>query len=217
MMNDRLFASFSRIHADDGLKQRTCEAVMRRARKKNGNRPYGMLAAAASFLIAVCVSGAVFWSYITPVAAVSIDADTSYELSVNRFGRVISADEFGADTGVVSGLAHLTCEEAVQKIMEICEGEEISVTVAGEEENCRRLGSDISGCTGIPEQEIHCGSTAEAEAAHEAGMSLGKYRMYLLLEETGISAEEVQEMRMCDLRGLLSEGGGHHYRHGGGK
>lgn len=217
MKNEHLFKSFSRMHADADLKERTREAVIRRMEGKHSCLPHRAFAAAASLMVAVGISGAVFWSYITPVAAVSIDADASYELSLNCYGRVISAEGFGTDASAVSGLSHLSCEEAVQKIMEICEGEQISVTVAGNEEKCRSLESDIAGCTGIPEQEISCGSTEEMEAAHEAGMSVGKYRIYLILEESGISAEEVQDMRMCDLHGMLSESEGHHHGHSGEK
>ena len=70
------------------------------------------------------------------------------------------------------------------------------------------------------EENIRCqaGNAAEAQAAREAGLSLGKYRAYLdLLElDPSVTPGDVSSLTMREIRDWIAELGGSENGRGGG-
>lgn len=174
------------------------------------------MAAAAACLLVVFLGtgGALAW--FTPVSAVSVEAGTSLELSLNRFDRVLQVqgdsdqDQEFADR---LGLTYLTYTDALETILDSQEvsqaldgGAELAVTVAGQnEEHCQDLLEDTQSCAG----HGTCSSAdwSQVTAAQQAGLSLSKYQMLLQLQalDPSITPQQVGECSMHQLRQWLSD------------
>lgn len=191
-MDKRFAEAVDRVHAAPGLVEHT-RAALRAARQARKRMARKVMAAAASFVLALSAGG---WLWFTPVSAVSIDAAQPVELKINRFGRVVSAE--GTDGLVFSG-----CEEAVSRLLDELPADadgELYITVTGGDET---LAETVFACT-AGRQGVYCdaGSSEEISAAEEAGLPLGKYRMLLALQalDPSVTAEEVAGRSMKQLR-----------------
>ena len=201
-MDKRFAEAVGRVHAAPGLVDHT-RAALRAARQARKRMARKVMAAAASFVLALSAGG---WLWFTPVSAVSIDAAQPVELKINRFGRVVSAE--GTDGLLFSG-----CEEAVSRLLDELPADadgELYITVTGGDET---LAETVFDCA-AGRQGVYCdaGSSEEISAAEEAGLPLGKYRMLLALQalDPSVTAEEVAGLSMKQLReweASLSEGG----------
>lgn len=201
-MDKRFAEAVGRVHAAPGLVDHT-RAALRAARQARKRMARKVMAAAASFVLALSAGG---WLWFTPVSAVSIDAAQPVELKINRFGRVVSAE--GTDGLLFSG-----CEEAVSRLLDELQADadgELYITVTGGDET---LAETVFDCA-AGRQGVYCdaGSSEEISAAEEAGLPLGKYRMLLALQalDPSVTAEDVAGLSMKQLReweASLSEGG----------
>lgn len=201
-MDKRFAEAVGRVHAAPGLVDHT-RAALRAARQARKRMARKVMAAAASFVLALSAGG---WLWFTPVSAVSIDAAQPVELKINRFGRVVSAE--GTDGLLFSG-----CEEAVSRLLDELPADadgELYITVTGGDET---LAETVFDCA-AGRQGVYCdaGSSEEISAAEEAGLPLGKYRMLLALQalDPSMTAEDVAGLSMKQLReweASLSEGG----------
>ena len=191
-MDKRFAEAVGRVHAAPGLVDHT-RAALRAARQARKRMARKVMAAAASFVLALSAGG---WLWFTPVSAVSIDAAQPVELKINRFGRVVSAE--GTDGLLFSG-----CEEAVSRLLDELPADadgELYITVTGGDET---LTEAVFGCA-AGRQGVYCdaGSSEEISAAEEAGLPLGKYRMLLALQalDPSMTAEDVAGLSMKQLR-----------------
>ena len=191
-MDKRFAEAVGRVHAAPGLVDHT-RAALRAARQARKRMARKVMAAAASFVLALSAGG---WLWFTPVSAVSIDAAQPVELKINRFGRVVSVE--GTDGLLFSG-----CEEAVSRLLDELPADadgELYITVTGGDET---LAETVFACT-AGRQGVYCdaGSSEEISAAEEAGLPLGKYRMLLALQalDPSVTAEEVAGLSMKQLR-----------------
>ena len=117
-------------------------------------------------------------------------------------------------------VANLLAEDAV-----------LEITVVGPENaQCTRLLAGVKACTaGQGNARCHAARPEEAEAAHEMGLSCGKYRAYqeLLALDPTVTPEEVAGMTMAEIRTAIRQlqgaetgvpatpgGHGHGHRHG---
>lgn len=227
MMNEKIRESFQNISAPEELKKKTGEAVFQKMRKKRKSGFRAPLAFAAAVVLMAAAGTAGYVSYFTPVAAVSIDTESSLEIELNRYDRVISV--IGYDTASQQladslSLKHLSCEAALAAIMgdeniaAAAEDGKLSVTVVGEESRCMSIEDRLCSGTGLSSSEIDCSDEVDTiENARSMGMSVGKYRAYLQLLESGsdLTEEEAQGMSTCELHRML-EGGGSGGGHGKG-
>ena len=95
-----------------------------------------------------------------------------------------------------------------QSITSYLEQEELlSISVVGKnEQKCQEMLTDIE--TSLPRHHNVCcsmGNQEEAKAAHNAGLSVGKYRAFLKLQEKdpSITLEEIKEMTMREIEERL--------------
>lgn len=220
-------AVFSPLYEPDsqaaGESDGVCAAAYERARRtRRARRPFSrklaLAAAACAAVVAVGVGGFAF--AMAPVAHVGIDVNPSFELSVNRFDRVVDARAVDEDASSVLAqvdVEGMSYEEAMGELAQVCdayieEGVVVEVGVAcGDAARCEAIESAALRSFDRSGAEVHCGRLDDAQrrAADEAGMGLGRYRVYEALVEAGvdISPEEAAGMSMARLRALAAQEG----------
>ncbi len=219
-MRDELRKAFDSVHASRELKERTLERIRayqeeRKPRPVPGRRR-GLAAAAACLVLALAGWGG-YWLYFTPTVAISIDVNPSLELGVNRFDRVVSVEGYNEDGQALAAqlsVTHLPYEQAVEQILDtqeiaalLAQKEIMTITVTGSDEGqCGRILSCVEAET-AQSPNIHCQSARreEVEAAHDLGLSYGKYRAYLevLALDPTVTPEEIQGMTMREIREMI--------------
>ena len=239
-MHDRLRSSFAYVRAEESLKAKALAAAFRPRRR--GMRPLAW--AAACLLLLAGLGGAAFF---TPVSAISMDVNPSLELTVNRFDRVIKVEGYNEEGREMAKSANLlfadythalnTLLSSVQMQGYLEKGESLSIFVAcDDEQRSTEMLAQVEACTGRG-RNIHCraGGWDECAAAHEVGLSHGKYLAFLELQslDPSVTPEDVQGLTMREIRGRIAElsgeeapsygcgegcckGSGHQHRHGGG-
>lgn len=234
-MRDRLQNAFAAVRAEDELKTKTLATIACRPRHRLG-RPLAW--AALCLLLVLGLGGGLFF---TPVSAISIDINPSLELTVNCFDRVIRVEGYNEDGRELAqntrllfadysqALRTLLADAQVQSCLS--QGESLSIFVAcDDEQRGGEMLAKVETCAGRG-RNIHCmaGSRAESAAAHESGLSCGKYRAFLELQalDPAVTPEDVQGMTMREIRERIAEisgepfenirpgdGHGHGRRHG---
>lgn len=226
-MNNAIKELFGPIRAEENLKERTMAFLASETRNYTkvpaARRGYPACAAACACLLFLLLGGR--WLYFTPTAEISIDINPSIELSVNRFDRVIAVTAFSEDGRKLSrelDVKHKDYVRAVEQVLHhdsvaalLSSGEVMSITVVGPDgQQSAKLLSGVETCV-AGQGNIDCYSARpeEAAAAHEAGLSCGKYRAFLELQrlDPDVTPEDVQGMTMREIRdliGSLSAGSG---------
>ncbi len=226
-MNHKLKETFDQIHAEKELKQKTMAFLEEKRRGKSRFHTaayYRLIPVAACFLLLVFAGLGGYGVYFTPVSAISIDINPSVELGINRFDKVVSVtgyDEDGKELADSLDVQYLEYTKALEQIMEnesvenyLAQEEVLEISVVGsDEEQSEQMLANVKSCT-AGQKNVYCNSAnaEEVEAAHELGLSYGKYRAFLQVQELdpNISAEEVQQMTMREIRELTETltGGG---------
>lgn len=228
-MENKLKTAFDAVRAEEELKAGTKDFLHQRLytdRRRTAAVPKRLAACfAAAFL---CAGG--YFAYITPVAAVSIDINPSLELEINRFDRVVDVTGYNAAGEALAAeleLRHMKYEDAVNAVTEnemvaacLAAGETLEITVAGKtEEITAEMERCLSGCAHVTEEQVHCADHwKDVETAHEAGLSLGKYRAYLAAQEEDpqLTPEDVQDMTMREIHELAECENPEEHGHGAG-
>lgn len=220
-MDNKVKAALEQIHADDSLKEKTKTALYYRM-EAFGNtrrrREHRFAAAVVCALTFVLVIGG-FFSYTTPVAAVSIDVNPSVELQVNIYGKVIGVKGYNDDGVALANevsVNHSNYADAVNRILDneqikscIASDELLEITVtSGFEKRAEKMRECISDETGIDMENIYClADQDEVKKAHSAGISFGKYRAYLELHEINpeITIDDVRDLTMREIKDMIEE------------
>lgn len=220
-MKRRLQETFDNIHTEDELKNRTLEFLEDVA---DGYRNKGIIPAKCLIAAAVCFALLLFarigyLAYLTPAFAISIDINPSIELGINRFNKVVSVDTYNEDGYAVMAdmkVYYLNYKEAMKVILTdedmkkyIMQDQPISVTVFGKNESKNNeMIDNVVTCT-YPYANICCSSCdfQEVKAAHEAGISFGKYKAFLELQALNpdIKTEDIQGLTMCQIWDMIDE------------
>lgn len=217
-MNNAFKELFGPIRAEEDLKERTKAFLARETRSyakaPAARRRYPVYAACVCLLF-LLLGGR--WLYFTPTAEISIDINPSIELSVNRFDRVIAVTAFNEDGQELSRELDVKYKDYAQAVEQVLHhdsvaallsgGEVMSITVVGPDgHQSAKLLSGVEACA-AGQNNIDCYSARpeEAAAAHEAGLSCGKYRAFLELQrlDPDITPEAVQGMTMREIRDLI--------------
>lgn len=189
----------------------------RRRKPRSRVRPVRRIALAAAACLTAAAVGAGGYAYATPVAYVGVDAEASFELSVNRFDRVVearAADDEAASILAGIDVSGMSSEEALNALAQACGGEGATVEVGvacDDEARCASLESSAARCFGQNAAQVHCGRVdgGQREAARAAGMGMGRYRIYEALVEGGVSLsiDEASSLSAAELRALAEESG----------
>lgn len=216
-MNDRLKESFAAIHAEDTLKQTTKSFLARRTNcYTTGRRPVRRLIPVMLCLLVLLAGSG--WVYLTPVAVISVDINPSVELGINRFDRVVSVTGFNEEGEALANDLHvrfLDFESALkqlltsQNIAQYLEQDEvICIAVIGSNATTNsKLLETVRSCAAEHQQaDCHTATAEEVAAAHEAGLSYGKYLAFLELQalDPYVTTNEIQDMTMREIRDLIA-------------
>lgn len=246
IMNNIFKELFGPIRAEEQLKDRTKAFLAKKTqsytRANEKNHRHHVYATACACMLLVLLGGR--WLYFTPTAKISIDINPSIELSVNRLDRVILVDGLNKDGQELSraiDVKYRHYSEAVEQILNcdsitalLSDGEVIAITVIGSDgQQSAKILSDVKLCTANQSNtQCYFARPEEVAAAHDTGLSCGKYRAFLELQllAPDITPETVQGMTMREIREMIdrltadsgnealssnNQGSGHH-GHGGG-
>ncbi len=218
-MYDEIREAFDQVHATEQMKQSVSDYLVEKRRKTANHslrfRMRSLIPVCALLLICIGIGNWYFWEM--PVSYVSVDVNPSIELTLNRRNRVTDAKSRNRDGARV--LEHVQLEgkdylEAVELLVEsdamqpyLTADAELTVTVASMK--AEELLSGLENSVVATHYHGMCRS-ADMEtvaSAHDHDMSLGKYQMYQLLSQygSGLTAEDCQNISMCQLRELLSQ------------
>ncbi len=241
MIMNKIFKKlFGPIQAEEELKDRTKAFLAKKTqnyagaeRKKHRHHVY---ATACACMLFVLLGGR--WLFFTPTAKISIDINPFIELSINRLNRVISVDGFNEDGRELTSaldVKYKNYTEAMEQILNcdsitaLLSGDEVmTITVIGlDGQQSAKILSDVEIYT-ANQSNTHCyfALPEEVAAAHETGLSCGKYRAFLELQllDPDITPETVQGMTMREIWELIdsltanskneassnNQGNGHH-------
>ena len=139
------------------------------------------------------------------------EADTGFSLSTLRPGPPENLFSFyGMVTRRLTAVSALLAQDSA-----------LTIAVSGQDEaQCQDLLTQAQHCT-AGQENAHCfsASSREHDEAHQAGLTLGKYRAYLALHDLDptVTPEEVQNLTMAEIRdriqalgGTLPTGSGEH-------
>lgn len=227
-MNDRVKEAFDHIHTEEALLDSTkkilYKTIQEGARQKKRKKSFfptnrRRIPAVLCFLFLLLFTTG-YQICFTTAAVISVDVNPSIELNINRLDRVISVKSYNEEgDNLVDTLKvqHMNYTEALEEILgntvlqKYLSSEEdmISIAViADDEKKGAQVLADVEACT-ANRNHTYCyqADQEEVEAAHEAGLSYGKYRAFLLLQEldSSITTEEVKGMSMREIRDWIDE------------
>lgn len=224
--------AYSDVYAPEDVKDKTLEAMkhvsadnvaskpVRRSRKAIRRRRIEWLIAAC--LCVALVSGGGYTALATS-AYVDLDTIPSMEFALNRFGyvRSVTAND-GAAQAIIdsSSLVGMSYEQAMETVLGkarasgyLDTGSNVEITVCTgnqtQEDNISQTSAAVlseGGCECSYNQD----SVETREAAQSNGMSTGKYRAFLQLQELGsnITLDECRNATMNQLEALIEASGG---------
>lgn len=218
-MDEQLREAFAQVRAEEDLKKRTLDYLSQKTGgwssvSRRRARPWAMAAACAACMLMTIGS---LWLYFTPAAYISVDVNPSVELTVNRFNRVISLKGLNDDGAALAedlNVRFLKYTEALEQVLNsdtiadlLSQEETVSITVAGDDEaRTAEMLSQVSACAaGRGNTLCHSTDLQTAQAAHDQGLSCGKYRMLLELQalDPAVTAEDILGMTMKQLQAWL--------------
>lgn len=205
--------SLKNIQATEELKQNTLQYLNE---QRSGKRHVGTRFAPAYALVIaglVCLIGmGGHLVYSKPVSYISIDVNPSVELSLNRFGRVVSAEAYNDDGKGMLGqmsLKNVSYMQAIDRLLNddkyigyLKEDAVLVFTVISEQPEKILEEIHSSGLSEKYEALTYTSDLSCREEAHRHEMSFGKYRTYLeLLEyDEDVTIEDCHGMTMGELR-----------------
>ncbi|MCI8784884.1 MAG: hypothetical protein HFG83_03915 [Dorea sp.] len=221
MSDRRLKEAFDNVHADDEIKRRTREFLARKTRSYGRGTmfPYRRLAAAMACLLLVAMGWGGYFLYFIPVSSISVDVNPSIELGINRFDRVVKVDTYNDDGyNIMSSLdvRFMDYRDAMDVILNqeseeayLAEDSCIAIAVSGAAEGKQREMLACLHTCASSYGNVHCstGSHGDAAAAHEAGMTLGRYQAFLELQalDSSITAEDIEGLTISQIWDKIAE------------
>jgi hypothetical protein len=220
-MDSRIRQAFDGVHAPEELKDRTRAFLAEKAgARRTGRRPAARRLIPALACVLLVLVGLTSWGvYFSPTSAISIDVNPSVELEINRFDKVISVVCYGVkeeEQAQWQDLRFHDYRDAVSQLLAsgtiaacLEQEEPLSISVVSEDgERQAEILENVRTCAG-GQGNIHCyaADSSQVEHAHQAGVSFGKYQAFLYLQELdpSVTAEQVQEMTMAEIRQRIAE------------
>lgn len=208
--------AFGQISADENLKKFTKEYLLNKQSensKTSGKIYKFFIAAAAAVLI---FATGIYELWFVPVTVVSIDVNPSIEMNINRLNRIMSAKALNDDgTEILQSLSinGKKYQDAVNEVLtddvfsKYAQDAAVTFTVASE--NQEEIINNINGCIKNTEKHGVCVavSSDSINEAHNAGLSIGKYRLYLeiLKYDPDFTPEQCRNMTMKELNELKTK------------
>lgn len=228
MIENDLKAAFNEIHAEQSLKKETKQFIYNKIYKNdkienknyyknhyNNKKIVKCITAVACCIMALLgVSG--YYTYNTPAAVISFDINPSIELEVNIFDKIINVTSYNSEGQSIVDEISLKNKNYIVAINEILKNEKIvsflqsgnnvEILVAGKDESkSDKMRACLLSETGIADENIHCSNWDNMTTAHSAGLSCGKYHLYLQLqnENPSITIEDIKNLSMQEIKEML--------------
>ncbi len=226
MILNMIHNALSGIHADEELKSKTKEAVFKAVTQQGvRRRPRLVTIVSAAACAAVFAACAVGWNvYFTPVYALSIDINPSVELGINRFDRVVSVKGYNEDGERIaenSDIKNMSYTDAVDTLLSsdtvreyTDSGADVVVGVSGgDRQKNSEIVAAVENCHRGTGMHCYMISDEDAEAAHDCGLTPGKYLAYTELKkyDPSVTVEEIRDMPMREIRDRISSYIGEQY------
>ncbi|MEY8338797.1 hypothetical protein AALB16_12380 [Lachnospiraceae bacterium 62-35] len=218
-MNDKLKEIFNQIQAEEELKNSTRAFLAQKTqgytRTISAKHQYRIYTTACICILFILIGA--HWLYFTPTAEISMDINPSIELSINRFDQVISANGYnddGLELAHALDVKFINYTDAIEQILSnkniaalLSNNEIMTITVTGPNRTrSSKILSGIEACT-AEQRNTYCyfASSEEVAAAHEMGLSYGKYRAFLEVQilDPSITPEIIQDMTMREIHNLI--------------
>lgn len=143
---------FDKIQCTDPIKEETKQFIHHQMHRK---KRWG-LKLTLSFTVTLLVCGFSYWFYFIPVAAITLDGETSIELQINRLDRVVDVttyDKLGKEWCRQENPWHQCYEDILQ---DLNDNEEWMITVYSKDETvCQNIYEQVKSCT-QENKQIHC-------------------------------------------------------------
>ena len=221
-MNNSIKDAFDSIHAQESLKDKTKVYVKHTLHRRHKRRFQYVMTGALVLILCLVIGG--YKAYYTPVAALSLDMDSSIELELNIFNRVINMKEYNRhdNKNDFYSIHHMNYIEAIQTILsyENISADDLELTVYCQSTGqSKTLQNDLTSQISILKNRIyHTANHDEIKTAHQLGVSFGKYRAYLSLLEVDpeTTVEDIEDLSMSEIHDCLQEKSRqHHQNHHG--
>lgn len=218
-LSNRIYDAFDSVHAERELKEKTKKYLARKSCRRQV-RPLRYAAAVFGCLLLLLLGAGGYTMYAAPVAAISIDINPSMEWEVNRFDRVVSVTCYNKEAERTVGRLHLKhrkYDEAISALLiemersgYLTEDGMVNISVISEDQNkSTEMQNRAAQCAGqyCSNVSCHAGNSADMAAAHESGLSFGKYQAFLKLQELdpSVTAEDVRGMCMRQIQELIDQ------------
>lgn len=220
-MDERLKEALDKIKAEEELKSSTRGFLEKKTHgyRNSRNFSYKWLVTVMACLALLLFGTGGYYVYFTPVSAISVDVNPSFELGINRFDRVVSVKGYNKDGRALTDsldIKFLYYTDALDRILAddsikgyLSGNGVMSITVVGADKvKNDELLTGVESCT-ASHKNVYCheGNSEYTAAAHAAGLSFGKYRAFLELQELDpdITPEDVRGLTMKQIRDLIEE------------
>lgn len=148
-----------------------------------------------------------------------VDINPSLELGINRFDRIVSVEGYnddGRELAASLNIKYMNYADGVAQILEdqniedyLSQDALLSLTVAGENaEQYDEILADMESCASAHANvSCHSGDVEEMHEAHAEGVSLGKYRAFLRLQELdpSVTLDDIRDLTMREIQDLIDE------------
>lgn len=207
---------FARVQAKAGWAKGDVVTI---AAQKPNRKALAAIAACLVLLLFGALGG--YRLYYTGTALISVDVNPSIELTLNRFGRVLSAAHYnveGEDALAGLDLKGKSYEEALEALFQsdalrpyLENGAYLDVAVSGGNELETQVDAQIRSYTASYRLRLSCRSVDDetVAAAHAHGMTPGRYLAFLELEALDASVS-IEDYSSCGLGQIRSEIDSHH-------
>jgi hypothetical protein len=218
-MDNSIHDAFDTVHSEESLKRSTKAFLASKVRAPQRISTTRRATAIACLVLVLLGIGG--WRlYMTPISLISVDVNPSLELGVNCFDRIVSVTGYNEDGVALAAsvdLRNLNYSDALdtllssEKIQSYRENNGlVSITVIGSTEHkSEEMRSKIVSCdyAASPNVECQSGNRKDVEAAHNAGLSLGKYRAFLDLHalDPTVTTEDIQDLTMRQIRNWIDK------------
>ncbi|MEY8320743.1 hypothetical protein AAK894_06600 [Lachnospiraceae bacterium 46-61] len=220
-MNDKIKQTFDKIYAEDELKIQTKQLIVYQTinyyTRKNVIRRR-IVSVMACFLFFIMGFGG-YHLYFTQMSMISIDINPSIELNINRFDKVISINSYNDDgmkLANVLDIKFMNYKNAIDEILNtdiitenFVKNETLSIVVVGkDEQKSKEMYENIQN--NMSENQNVCCDMAnfnEVNEAHEVGLSVGKYRAYMELQNINenITIDDIKGLTMSQIRECINQ------------
>lgn len=229
-MDNKIKQTFHKIYAETELKTQTKEFITYQIKNYHTQRRNimrkRMVSVMACFLFFIMgFSG--HYLYFTQMAVISMDINPSIELNINRFDKVISINSYnddGVELANVLDIKFMNYKNAIDTILNtdmitenFINNETLSIVVVGKnEQKSKEMYENIQNNM-TEKQNVYCdmGNFEEVNEAHQAGLSVGKYRAYLEWQnvDKSVTIDDVKGLTMKEIRDCINQEHQEHQEH----